>query len=107
MTVDVRSGRDTQGAAVAVISAGTNGRTRQSGAANRKYRLIILGIELGAVARYLRSRRLRENVILGVIALAALARASRENQARALARLAAWDKQRNLRQQRTAKARST
>ena len=62
-------------------------------------------IGLGAVAIILRSRRLHELVIVGVIGLAALARLSRENQARTLARVAAWDKRRNLRDQRTSKAR--
>jgi hypothetical protein len=44
-------------------------------------------------------------VITGAIGLAAAASLSRENQARAAARMVAWDKQRKLREQRTAEAR--
>jgi hypothetical protein len=41
-----------------------------------------------------------------LIGLAALARLSRESQARSIARLAAWDKKQNLRRQRNAGSRS-
>ena len=44
-------------------------------------------------------------VITAVFGLAALAGLARENQARNLARVAAWDKQQNLRRQRPAKIR--
>ena len=44
-------------------------------------------------------------VITAVIGLAALAGLTRENRARTFARMAAWDKQQKLRQQRTAKIR--
>jgi hypothetical protein len=61
----------------------------------------MLSIGLGLVL----SRRFGGRVIAGVIGLAALAGLARENQARTRARLGAWDKQQNLRHQRTAKIR--
>lgn len=51
------------------------------------------------------SRRFHEHVIVGVIVVAALVGLARENQARSLARLAAWNKQQDLRHQHTAKIR--
>lgn len=72
--------------------------------ADRQQRVIVLTIGLGAVANTLRSRRFHEQVIIGVIGLAALVSLARENRASALVRLAAWDKRQSLRQQRTAKA---
>jgi len=66
----------------------------------------MLTIGLGVVANVLRSRRFHELVMVFVIGLAAVAGLSRENQARALARVVAWDEKRNLRDQRTPKARS-
>jgi len=60
---------------------------------------VVLLIGLGL----LRSRRFPGQVIIGVIGLVALARLARENQARAWARLVAWDKRQNLRYQRSAK----
>jgi hypothetical protein len=53
----------------------------------------------------LRSPRFLKLVITAVLALAALVGLARENQARNLARVAAWDKAQKLRRQGTAKAR--
>jgi hypothetical protein len=47
---------------------------------------------LATLARLWRSRHVHEQVIIGVIGLSALAGLARENQARARARVAAWDK---------------
>ena len=55
------------------------------------------------------SRRFHEQVVLVIIALAALVRLARENQAKNIARLAAWDKhQANqaVKRRRTARARA-
>lgn len=65
----------------------------------------MLTVGLGVVAHVLRSPRFHELVIVGVIGLAAVAGLSRENQVRTLARVAAWDKKRNLPYQRTPKGR--
>jgi hypothetical protein len=63
--------------------------------------MAMLSIGLGLVL----SRRFNGQVIAGVIGLVALAGLARENHARTRARLGAWDKQHNLRHQRTAKIR--
>ncbi|MGO8978956.1 MAG: hypothetical protein ACLP3Q_16935 [Streptosporangiaceae bacterium] len=78
---------------------------RQAQAESRQRRVIVTGIGLAALARFLGSRRFLSYVITGAIGLAAAASLSRENQARAAARVVAWDKQRKLREQRTAEAR--
>jgi hypothetical protein len=67
--------------------------------------MIMLRIGLAGVASTLRSPKFYESVIVGVIGVAALARAARENQARTRERLAAWDKKQAMRQS-TTKARS-
>jgi hypothetical protein len=106
MKTEAGSGPNAQGAPEAAISGGTNGSARRLRTVSRQHRAIMFRLEMGAVARLLQSRRFHENVIIGVIGLAALAQLFRENQARALARLVAWDKRRNLHDQRRAKARS-
>jgi hypothetical protein len=53
----------------------------------------------------LRSRQLHAQLITGIIGLAALAGIARENQARAVTRLAAWNQQQTLRLQRKTKTR--
>jgi hypothetical protein len=63
--------------------------------------MAMLSIGLGLLL----SRRFHVQVIAAVIGLAALAGLARENQARTRVRLGAWDKQQNLRHQRTAKIR--
>jgi hypothetical protein len=82
---------------------GANGSAQQPGAANRQRHMIILGIELDMVARFLGSSRFREFVIVGAIALAALASLARENQERSVASLVAWDQRRAAREVRRAK----
>lgn len=57
--------------------------------------MIMLGIELHALVRLLRDHRFQENVIIIMIALAAVASLSRESRARNVARLIAWDKRRS------------
>ena len=105
MAMEIGSGRDAHRTPGAVNSARTGGPAGQSRAASGERRVIMLAIGLGVVANVLRSPRFRELVIVGVIGLAAVAGLSRENQARTLARVAAWDKKRNLPHQRTPKAR--
>jgi len=61
------------------------------------HRLIVLGIEVSALVHLLRDRRFQQNVIVGIIVLAALSGLARENRARNIARLVAWDKKRELR----------
>lgn len=84
----------------AVRSRGVNGPAGQVPAESRQRRALVTAIGLAALARYLGSRRFLSYVVTGAIGLAAAARLSRENQVRAAARMAAWDKQRRLLDQR-------
>jgi hypothetical protein len=86
MATDIGSGRDAHMTRGAVIAAGANGTPRQSRAVKRHYRMVmlIIGVNL------LRDRRVREQVFLGAITLAALALLARQSQARARAGLIAW-----------------
>ncbi len=77
-----------------MISAGTSRPARQSRAAGRQQRRVRRRLGRAAVASVLRSRRFHERVIIVVIGLAALVHLARESKARAVARLAAWDRQR-------------
>lgn len=92
MAVKIGFRRDGGGTQGAVSSVAADGH-----AEGRERRLIVLGVEAAALTRYLRSSRFLEQVTVGVIVLAALSRMSRENRARALARLAAWDRRQKLR----------
>jgi hypothetical protein len=86
MATDIGSGRDARPTRGAVIAAGANGTPRLSRAVKRHRRMVmlIIGVNL------LRDRRVREQVFLGAITLAALARLARQSQDRARARLIAW-----------------
>jgi hypothetical protein len=74
-------------------------------AASHPQGAVWLGVGLATLAHVLRSHRFHVQVILGVIALGALARIARENQAAALTRLAAWDKARSAAPRRAARSR--
>ena len=71
----------------------------------RQRRAIVASVEMTALARHLTSRRFMAQVITGAIALAAAAELLRENQARSVARLVAWDRKRHLRDQLASQAR--
>jgi len=86
MATDIGSGRDARTTRGAVIAAGANGTPRQSRAVKRHHRMVMLLIGVNL----LRDRRVREQVFLGAITLAALAHLARQSQARARARLIAW-----------------
>ncbi len=51
--------------------------------------LDMLGVELDALLRLLRSRQFQQNVITGIIVLAALARLAKESQTHGIERLVA------------------
>ena len=104
MTIKAGSGPDAHSEPRAVSSGRGDREARQARAARREHRVIMFGIELDAVAHLLRDRRLQERVITGVIGLVALAGLARETQERSLARLATWSGRyyfRDLRQART------
>jgi hypothetical protein len=68
-------------------------------------RAIVASVELAALARHLASRRFVTQVITGATVLAAVAELLRENEARNVARLVAWDRKRHLRQELASEAR--
>ena len=103
MTIELGPGRNGDSEPEAVTPGRGGGRVRQ--VASRKHRMIVLGIELNALARLLRDRRFQRNVITGMIGLAALVRLMRESQEHSFKRLTAWDQKQRLRRQRRAGAR--
>lgn len=74
------SSLDTRKTPRAVISGGARTPGRQSRAADRQRDMILLGVGISAVARYLGSRRFQARVITGVIGLAALAEITRQSE---------------------------
>lgn len=100
MTIAMGRGRGAYRAPGAVTGEGPAMGARRSRLTRRRQRRVWLRIGLGI----LRSRPFHERVILAIIGAAAMARIARESQARALARLAAWDRQQRLRQRRKAGA---
>jgi hypothetical protein len=98
----MQSQQDVQPAQGAAVEPGL---ARLPVAEGRQRRLVVRGIELVAVARFLGSRRFLERTIVGAVALAALARLARDNEARAVSRFIAWDRRRILAPQLPAQAR--
>jgi hypothetical protein len=76
------------------IEAGSE-RPRPNG---RGRSIVVRGIELTALARYLGSRRFAASAVTAAVVVAAAADLMRENRTRTLARLVAWDKRHGLRQ---------
>jgi hypothetical protein len=101
MTIEAGSGQDPSQAPDAMMTRWRE-PPRPGG---RQRRAIVASVELTALARHLASRRFMAQVITGAIVLAAVAELLRENEARGVARLAAWDQRRHLRQQSASQAR--
>jgi hypothetical protein len=97
MTSETGSGR-----AVMIPGGTERAARRRSRAAGRNHRRTLLRIGFG----FLLSPPVIELAITAVIGLAALVGLARENQARSVARLAAWDKAQTLRREAAAKIRS-
>ena len=79
---------------------GQDARPSRQARSARPERLIVLGVELNALARLVGNRRFQRNLITGIIGLVALARLVGEGETRSFARLAAWDQKQSLRRQR-------
>jgi hypothetical protein len=96
MRAEAESQHDVHGAPGAALPEGRSGQAGQPRQPREEgqRQMVVRGIELVAVARFLGSRRFLERVVVGAIGLAALASLARENQARTLARVAAWDRRR-------------
>jgi hypothetical protein len=101
MTIEAGSRQDPSPARDAELA----GRRELARPGGRQRRTIVASVELTALARHLASRRFMAQVITGAIVLAAVAELLRENEARGVARLAAWDQRRHLRQQLASEAR--
>lgn len=103
MTIEAGSGQDS-GTARGVVATGGPGAPAPAARPDAgQRRLIIIGVELTALARYLGSSRFVRHVIVGAVGVAAATSLVRENQSRSIARLSAWDRSR---QQREAAARA-
>ena len=102
MVSEVRSGRDAHPDPGAATPAAAIGPVR----AVRHSRTVWFLIGLKMAGDVLRSRRSQELMIVGAIMLAALAHQARENQARILARLIAWDRRQRQTLHRQLQARS-
>jgi hypothetical protein len=101
MTIEAGSRQDSSQAP----DATTAGRRELARPGGRQRRTIVASVELSALARHLASRRFMTHVITGVIVVAAVAELLRENQARSVARLVAWDQKRRLDDQLASRAR--
>ncbi len=86
------------------MSADPAGSAHKSRSLSRREKVVLAVIGVTAVTRMARDRRTYERVILVALALTAAAGITRAGQARAMARLIAWDKQQTLAQQRRAEA---
>jgi len=87
-----------------VTPAAQQGQRIGRGATSQRHVvMVVIGVALAA--RLARDSRTYEQVIMVVIGVAAAASLGRNSGARSVARLAAWDKQRNLSDQRAHKTR--
>ena len=68
----------------------------------RQRRMIVVGVELAALTRYLASRRFIGSVIVAVVGVRALATLGKESQTRTVARVMAWDRARAERELKSA-----
>jgi hypothetical protein len=105
MTIEADSLRDAHSQPGAVTLRRGKREARQTRATRGEHRMITFGIELDAVAHLLRDRRFQASVVTGVIGLVALAGLARENREHNRARLAAWYRKNYLRDQRQARTR--
>jgi hypothetical protein len=75
----------------AMTAAGSGGRAQFPRTSSPGNQSALRLVGLAALIHMLRSRRFHERVIVGAIALKALARLGQENQASSMERLAAWN----------------
>ena len=87
-----RSGKGPRRPPETPTTAGSSGPTRGSQTSSRDNRVAWRLVALAVLGHMLRSRRFHERAAVAAIVLTALAGLRQENQARILARLAAWNK---------------
>jgi hypothetical protein len=103
MTAEVERRRSGSGRPEVIPSGPRSGRARHA-QARHEHRMILRGVELDALVHALRDRRVQQNLITGIIGLAALVGIAREGRTRMLTHVLTWDK-RQGRRDRTAAAR--
>jgi hypothetical protein len=106
MTTEIGSGQDSRPASGAVARRDASDPAwlaRLSQLEGRQRRVIVVGVELAALTRYLASRRFMATVIVGVIGVRALATLGKESQTRTVARVVAWDRARIEREMKSAR----
>ncbi len=87
-----------------MISGAPAGLAHQPPAASGQPAVVMAMIGVAVAARIARDPRTYERLLVFAIAAAAAAGLARESQARSMARLIAWDKQRAMRELRRVKA---
>jgi hypothetical protein len=108
MTTEIGRGQDSPPASGTVAPGDVGGpawMARLQRLEGRERRMIVVGVELAALARYLTSRRFVGAVIVGVVGVRALATLGKESQTRTVARVVAWDKARIQRELKAAEHR--
>jgi hypothetical protein len=108
MTTEIGPGQDSRPAPGAVVPGNAGGpawMARLQRLEGRERRLVVRGVELTALTRYLVSRRFVGAVIVGVVGVRALATLGKESQTRTVARVVAWDKARIQRELKAAEHR--
>jgi hypothetical protein len=107
MTTEIGSGQDSRasGAVARRDASDPAWLARLDRLEGRQRRMIVLGVELTALTRYLASRRFIGAVIVGVVGVRALATIGKESQTRTVARVVAWDRARAEREQKSAQRR--
>jgi hypothetical protein len=97
MTIETGSGQASRPASGTVATRDANEPgwlARLDRLEGRQRRMIVVGVELTALTRYLASRRFIGGVIVAVVGVRALATLGKESQTRTVARVVAWDKAR-------------
>jgi hypothetical protein len=108
MATETGSGQDSRPAS-GVVAPGNASEpawlARLEGLEGRQRRMIVTGVQLAALTRYLTSRRFMTTVITAVIGVRALATLGKESQTRTVARVVAWDRARAGREQKSTQRR--
>jgi hypothetical protein len=105
MTTETGSGQDSRPAPGAVARGDASEPAFLERLEGRQRRMIVVGVELAALTRYLASRRFVATVIVAVIGVRALATLGKESQTRTVARVVAWDRARAERELKTTQRR--
>lgn len=108
MTTEIGSGQDSRPASGAVAPREASDPAwlaRLDQMEGRQRRMIVVGVELAALTRYLASRRFVATVVVAVIGVRALATLGKESQTRTVARVVAWDRARAQRELKSARRR--